>query len=45
MRDVAEAAGVSVGTVASVIKGDHRASLSMVQRVRAAIRKTGYRSR
>ncbi len=44
MKDVAEAAGVSVGTVSNVLKGDRRVSLSMVQRVRTAIRTTGYRS-
>ncbi|MDR0361245.1 MAG: extracellular solute-binding protein [Planctomycetota bacterium] len=44
MKDVAEAAGVSVGTVSNVLKGDRRVSLSMVQRVQAAIRKTGYRA-
>lgn len=44
MKDVAEAAGVSVGTVSNVLKGDRRVSLSMVQRVQAAIRRTGYRA-
>ena len=44
MKDVAEMAGVSVGTVSNVLKGDRRVSLAMVQRVQAAIRKTGYRA-
>ncbi len=44
MKDVAEIAGVSMGTVSNVLKGDRRVSLAMVQRVQAAIRKTGYRT-
>lgn len=44
MKDVAKAAGVSVGTVSNVIKGSRGVSLSMVQRVQAAIRQTGYRA-
>lgn len=44
MKDVALAAGVSVGTVSNVLKGDHRVSLDMVQRVQSAMRKVGYRT-
>ncbi len=42
MKDIAIAANVSVGTVSNVIKGDPRVTLSMVQRVQAAMRKVGY---
>lgn len=43
IKDVAEAAGVSVGTVSNVIKGGRKVSLSTIQRVQTAIRETGYR--
>ncbi len=44
MKDVADAAGVSIGTVSNVLKGDRNVSLATVQRVQTAIRETGYRA-
>ncbi len=44
MKDVAVAAGVSVGTVSNVLKGGRNVSLATVQRVQTAIRETGYRA-
>ncbi len=44
MKDVADAAGVSLGTVSNVLKGNRNVSLATVQRVQTAIRETGYRA-